>query len=55
MRDGTPMLEALERERTLLEPIRNRANVILDTSKLSTECRAECLLIWSRAACANAQ
>ena len=36
MRDGTPMLEALERERTLLEPIRNRANVILDTSKLST-------------------
>lgn len=36
MRDGTPMLEALERERTLLEPIRNRANVILDTSRLST-------------------
>ena len=36
MRDGTPMLEALERERTLLEPSRNRANVILDTSKLST-------------------
>ena len=29
-------MEALERERTLLEPIRNRANVILDTSKLST-------------------
>ena len=36
MRDGTPMLEALEREQTLLEPIRNRANVILDTSRLST-------------------
>ena len=36
MRDGTPLLEALERERTLLEPIRNRANVILDTSRLST-------------------
>ena len=36
MRDGTPMLEALERERTLLERIRNRANVILDTSRLST-------------------
>ena len=36
MRDGTPMLEALERGRTLLEPIRNRANVILDTSRLST-------------------
>ena len=36
MRDGTPMLEALERERSLLEPIRNRANVILDTSRLST-------------------
>ena len=36
MRDGTPMLEALERERTLLEPVRNRANVIIDTSSLST-------------------
>ena len=36
MRDGTPMLDALERERTLLEPSRNRANVILDTSRLST-------------------
>ena len=36
MRDGTPMMEALERERTLLTPIRNRANVILDTSRLST-------------------
>lgn len=36
MRGGTPMLEALERERMLLEPIRNRATVILDTSRLST-------------------
>lgn len=36
MRGGTPMLEALERERRLLEPIRNRATVILDTSRLST-------------------
>lgn len=36
MRDGTPMLEALERERMLLEPVRNRANVIIDTSSLST-------------------
>lgn len=36
MRDGTPMLEALERERELLTPVRNRANVIIDTSALST-------------------
>lgn len=36
MRDGTPMLEALERERELLMPVRNRANVIIDTSALST-------------------
>ncbi len=36
MRDGTPMLEALERERELLAPVRNRANVIIDTSSLST-------------------
>lgn len=36
MRDGTPILEALERERELLTPVRNRANVIIDTSTLST-------------------
>ncbi len=36
MRDGTPILEALERERELLAPVRNRANVIIDTSTLST-------------------
>lgn len=36
MRDGTPMLEALERERELLTPVRNRANVIINTSALST-------------------
>ena len=36
MRDGTPMMEALERERALLTPLRNRANVIHDTSRLST-------------------
>ena len=36
MRDGTPFLEAVERERELLEPIRNRASAIIDTSELST-------------------
>ena len=36
MRDGTPLLQAVERERTLLEPIRNRAGVVIDTSVLST-------------------
>lgn len=35
-RDGTPILEALQRERSLLEPIRNRATAIIDTSSLST-------------------
>ena len=36
MRDGTPLLQAVERERALLEPIRNRAGVVIDTSVLST-------------------
>lgn len=36
MRDGGDLAEAVERERQLLEPIRNRANAILDTSVLST-------------------
>ncbi len=35
-RDGTDLLAAVERERKLLEPIRNRANFILDTTNLST-------------------
>ena len=35
-RDGTDLLEAVERERKLLEPIRNRANFVIDTSSLST-------------------
>lgn len=35
MHDGTPFLEAIERERALLAPMRNRANAILDTSALS--------------------
>jgi len=36
MRDGTPFLEAVERERELLAPIRNRASAIVDTSELTT-------------------
>lgn len=36
MRDGTPLLQAVERERALLEPIRTRAGVVIDTSTLST-------------------
>ena len=36
MRDGTPLLQAVERERALLEPIRTRAGVVVDTSTLST-------------------
>ena len=35
MHDGTPFLEAIERERALLAPMRNRANAILDTTALS--------------------
>ncbi len=36
MRDGSAIFDAIERERKLLEPIRNRANAIIDTSALST-------------------
>ena len=36
MRDGTPVLQAVERERQLLEPVRTRASAIIDTSNLST-------------------
>ena len=35
-KDGTDLLAAVERERALLEPIRNRANAIINTSALST-------------------
>ena len=35
-RDGSDLLDAVERERKLLEPIRNRANAIINTSNLST-------------------
>ena len=36
MRDGTPVLQAVERERQLLEPVRTRASAIIDTTNLST-------------------
>lgn len=35
-KDGSDLLAAVERERMLLEPIRNRANAIINTSSLST-------------------
>lgn len=35
-KDGTDLVSAVERERKLLEPIRNRANFIINTSNLST-------------------
>jgi len=35
-KDGTDLTAAVERERTLLEPIRNRANAIINTTNLST-------------------
>lgn len=35
-RDGSDLTTAVERERQLLEPIRNRANAIINTSVLST-------------------
>ena len=35
-KDGTDLITAVERERRLLEPIRNRANDIIDTSYFST-------------------
>lgn len=36
MRDGTPVLQAVEREQQLLEPVRTRASAIIDTTNLST-------------------
>ena len=36
MKDGCTLLEAVERERKLLEPLRNRAAYIIDTSEFST-------------------
>ncbi|MBQ1264981.1 MAG: RNase adapter RapZ [Oscillospiraceae bacterium] len=35
MQDGTSLTDAVERERQLLEPIRNRANAIVDTSRMT--------------------
>lgn len=35
-KDGSSLTAAVERERELLEPIRNRANAVIDTSALST-------------------
>lgn len=35
-KDGSALRDAVERERTLLEPIRNRANAVINTSVLST-------------------
>ncbi len=35
-KDGSSLQEAVERERALLEPIRNRANAIINTAALST-------------------
>ena len=35
-KDGSALAAAVDRERVLLEPIRNRANAIIDTSALST-------------------
>ena len=35
-KDGTPISDAIARERELLQPIRNRASAIIDTSILST-------------------
>ena len=35
MKDGTTLLDAIERERKLLEPIRHRAAYIFDTSQFS--------------------
>lgn len=35
-RDGSDLVDAVERERKLLQPIRNRANAIINTSALST-------------------
>lgn len=35
-KDGSDLLTAVERERRLLEPVRNRANFILDTTNLSS-------------------
>ena len=36
IRDGSDLLAAVERERSLLQPIRNRANAIINTSNLPT-------------------
>ena len=36
MKEGVPLTEAVQREREMLLPVRNRANYVIDTSVLST-------------------
>ncbi len=48
-RDGTDLLAAVARERKLLEPIRNRANLIIDTTNLSkAKLRGEIMNMFGR-------
>ena len=47
-KDGTELMAAVERERKLLEPVRNRANYIIDTTNLSTaKLRGELLNLFA--------
>lgn len=47
-KDGSDLIAAVERERKLLEPIRNRANYIIDTSNLSNaKLRGEILNLFA--------
>lgn len=47
-KDGSDLIAAVERERKLLEPIRNRANYIIDTSNLSSaKLRGEILNLFA--------
>ena len=47
-RDGSDLIAAVEREKKLLEPIRNRANHIIDTTNLSTaKLRGEILELFA--------
>ena len=47
-KDGTELMAAVERERKLLEPVRNRANYLIDTTNLSTaKLRGELLNLFA--------
>lgn len=47
-KDGSNLIDAIERERKLLEPVRNRANYIVNTSNLSTaKLRGEILNLFA--------